>query len=136
MKRRRSLQHNHHDKDHFRHHNKRHTSASFCSVALEDLDFSHLEHTVTDVSFTTILNNERNANGMMKNDSFNSTTKRGSEVCISLANTVDPFNSCTSRPDACKRLVAQTPTDNMSKHLPSKSTTHVACESKLSSVVK
>ena len=29
--------------------------------------------------------------------------------------TVQPFNSCTSRPDVCQCLVVQKPVDNMSK---------------------
>ena len=48
--------------------------------------------------------------------------------------TVQTFNSGTSRPDVCQCLVVQIPMDNMSKKT-STSITHVACESKLRSVV-
>ena len=50
--------------------------------------------------------------------------------------TVQTFNSCTSRPDVCHCLVVQIPIDNMSKNNQSTSMTHVACESKLRSVVR
>ena len=50
--------------------------------------------------------------------------------------TVQIFNSCASRPDVCQCLVVQIPIDNMSKNKPSTSMTHVACESKLRSVVR
>ena len=50
--------------------------------------------------------------------------------------TVQTFNSCASRPDVCQCLVVQIPIDNMSENKPSTSMTHVACESKLRSVVR
>ena len=49
---------------------------------------------------------------------------------------VETFDSCTSRPDVCQYLVLQIPTDNMSKNTPSPAMAHVACESKLRSVVR
>ena len=53
-----------------------------------------------------------------------------------LYSTVQTFNSCTSQPDVCQYLVVQSPMDNMSKNKPSTSMTHVACKSKLRSVVR
>ena len=50
--------------------------------------------------------------------------------------TVQTFNSCTSWPDVCHCLVVQTPKDDMSKNKPSTSMDHLACESKLRSVVR
>ena len=50
--------------------------------------------------------------------------------------TVQTFKSCTSRLDVCKCMVAQTSMTNMSKDMPSTLMTHVACKSKLSSVVR
>ena len=47
--------------------------------------------------------------------------------------TVLTFNSCTSRPDACQCLVVQR---SMSNIKPSTSMTHIACESRLRSVLK
>ena len=57
---------------------------------------------------------------------------------ISALDIVQTFNSCTSRPDVCQCLVVQTPTDSMSKTTctSSISMTHVACESKLRSIVR
>ena len=49
--------------------------------------------------------------------------------------TVQTLYSCTSRPDSCQCLVVKTPMDDMSKNKPSTAMTHVACESKLLSVV-
>ena len=45
---------------------------------------------------------------------------------------VETINSCTSRPDVCQCLVAQTPVDKMSKNKPSSSMTHVSDETMLS----
>ena len=59
-----------------------------------------------------------------------------SSICLHEYSTVQTFNSCTSRPDVCHCLVVQIPIDNMSKNNPSTSMTHVACESKLRSVVR
>ena len=50
-------------------------------------------------------------------------------------NTVQTFNSCTSRPDVCQCLVVQTPMDNV-KIKPSTSMAHLACESMLLWVVR
>ena len=49
--------------------------------------------------------------------------------------TVETFNSCSRQPCVCQCLVVQTPMDNMSKDKPGTPTSHVACESKLHSVV-
>ena len=50
--------------------------------------------------------------------------------------TVQTFNSCSSRPDVRQCLVVQIIVNNMSKNKPSTLMTHVACESKLLSVVR
>ena len=50
--------------------------------------------------------------------------------------TVQTFNSCTSRPDICQCLVVQTPIDIMSNKKSNTLITHIACESKLRSVVR
>ena len=50
--------------------------------------------------------------------------------------TIQVFNSCTSQPDVCQCPVVQTHMENKSKNKPSISMTHVACESKLCSVVR
>ena len=50
--------------------------------------------------------------------------------------TLQTFNSCTSQLDGCQFLVVQILVENMSKNKPRTSMTHVACESKLRSVVK
>ena len=51
--------------------------------------------------------------------------------------TVQTFDSCTSRPDACKCPVVKTPMHDMSKkNMPCTSMPHVACKSKLRSVVR
>ena len=50
--------------------------------------------------------------------------------------TVQAFNSYSSRLDVCQCLVVQTPTDNMSKNMPSSFISHVACEYELWSVVR
>ena len=50
--------------------------------------------------------------------------------------TVQTFNSCTGRPDVRQCLVVQIPMNNMSKNKPSTPMTHVACDSKLRSVVR
>ena len=57
-------------------------------------------------------------------------------VIVFDSHTVLTSNSCTSRPDGRQCLVVQTPLHNISKHKPSTSTTHVACESELRSVVR
>ena len=46
------------------------------------------------------------------------------------------FNSCPSRPDVYQCLVVQTSLHNISEKKPSTSKTHVACNSKLRSVVR
>ena len=53
-----------------------------------------------------------------------------------LISTVQIFKSCTSPPDVCYCLVVQTPNDNMSKVKPRTSIVHLACESKLRSVLR
>ena len=52
------------------------------------------------------------------------------------ATTVQTLDSCTSRPDVCQCLVAQSPMDSMSKTKTSISMTHVACRSKLRPIVR
>ena len=49
--------------------------------------------------------------------------------------TVQIFKFCTSRPDVCQCLVVNTPMDNMTENKKNTSMTHVACASKLRSVV-
>ena len=55
---------------------------------------------------------------------------------VGLFHKVQTFNSCTSQPDVCQCLVEQTPLDNMSKNKPCTSMAHIACESKLPSVLR
>ena len=50
--------------------------------------------------------------------------------------TVQPFKSCTSRPDLCQCQVLHTTMDNMSKHKPTTPMTPVTGESNLRSVVR
>ena len=50
--------------------------------------------------------------------------------------TVQTFNSCTSRPDVCQCLVVRTPMYNTSRNTSNTLMKHVACKSKLGSVVR
>ena len=59
-----------------------------------------------------------------------------SNVCQRSIPTVQTFNACTSRPIVSQCLVVQPPMDNLSKGETSTTMTHVACESKLRSVVR
>ena len=52
------------------------------------------------------------------------------------SDTVQTFNSCTSRPNVRKCQVVQIPINNMSKNKPRTPMTHVAFESKLVSFVR
>ena len=53
-----------------------------------------------------------------------------------IISTVQTFNSCPGGPDVCQGLVVQTPMDNMAKYELRTSKTHIACESKIRSVVR
>ena len=50
--------------------------------------------------------------------------------------TIKTFNFCTSRPDVCQHLVVHTPGITCQTNKPSTLLTHVACQSKLYSVVR
>ena len=57
-------------------------------------------------------------------------------IAVWICDTVQTFNSCTSRPVVCQYLVEKAPVDNMSNYNPSTSMAHVACESKSRSLVR
>ena len=50
--------------------------------------------------------------------------------------TIKTFGLCTSRPDVCQYLVVHTPGKTCQSNKPNTSLTHIACQSKLYSVVR
>ena len=64
--------------------------------------------------------------------------RNNSGIVSSCTTTVETFKFCTSRPivHVCQCLVVQIPIDNMSKYQRSTPMTHVACKSKLRSLVR